>query len=147
MAQQASQTGLATCLDTSLIADRDGAVCCIAPPLLFDIGYGRSMVCSWDGAGTGDTMLRILAKIRYLLDTICNVVGHIFEPEHRQMWSIERRDGPWLGVWVDLGLRSTNISAGIVRYKLALGQSQQQPAHQEPYRRCEPPACYAHAPL
>ena len=36
---------------------------------MLGIWYARSMVCVWDGAGGGGSILRILTKIWYLLDT------------------------------------------------------------------------------
>ena len=52
----------------------------LAPRLLLDIWYTRSMVCTWGGAVPDDTILMILSKIRYLLDTIS---AHL----RAEMWS------------------------------------------------------------
>ena len=53
-----------------LIRVNCGAVSCIASVLLLGTRCGRSMSCTWDGASTSGMILRILSKIRYLLDTL-----------------------------------------------------------------------------
>ena len=70
LTQQASQRAHLQVFDVGLVRANRGAASCTASLLLLDTGYGRSMSCTGDSAGTSGMILRILAKIRYLLDTL-----------------------------------------------------------------------------
>ena len=70
LAQDASQSGVVSCSIKSEAATLTSAVSCIAPRLLLDTWHSRSMWSIRDGADADGAILRICAKIRYLLDTI-----------------------------------------------------------------------------
>ena len=70
LAQDASQSGVVSCSIKSEAATLTSAVSCIAPRLLLDTWYSRSIWSIRDGADADGAILRICAKIRYLLDTI-----------------------------------------------------------------------------
>ena len=70
LTEQASQSGCSCVSRLSFDPEHHGGVWCIASRFLLDIRYAPSMVYAGDGAGNGDTNLRILTKIRYLLDTV-----------------------------------------------------------------------------
>ena len=70
LAQNASQSRVVSCSIKSEAAALTSAVSRIASRLLLDTWYSRSMWSIRDGADANGTILRIWAKIRYLLDTI-----------------------------------------------------------------------------
>ena len=70
LAQDASQSRVVSCSIKSEAATLTSAVSCIASRLLLDTWYSRSMWSIRDGADANGAILRIWAKIRYLLDTI-----------------------------------------------------------------------------
>ena len=70
LAQDASQSRVVSCSIKSEAATLTSAVSCIASRLLLDTWYSRSMWSIRDGADANGAILRIRAKIRYLLDTI-----------------------------------------------------------------------------
>ena len=70
LAQDASQSRVVSCSIKSEAATLTSAVSCIASRLLLDTWYSRSMWSIRDGADANGVLLRIWAKIRYLLDTI-----------------------------------------------------------------------------
>ena len=70
LAQDASQSRVVPCSIKSEAATLTGAVSCIAPRLLLDTWQSRSRRSLRDGDDADGAILRICAKIRYLLDTI-----------------------------------------------------------------------------
>ena len=70
LTQQVSQRGALPLPHVELDHDNRGGISCTAPLLLVVIWYARSMVCGRDGADGGGAILKILTKIRYLLDTL-----------------------------------------------------------------------------